>query len=163
MDIQEQFNEIYNAHASKVYRLCLGYASGDEQQAKEWQQESFVKVWKYRKSFKGDSSVSTWIFRIAVNVCLSDLRKSRRREHRVDDLVAAEAYVQEDVEHATQIEKMYQCINHLSENNKFLILMELEEIPQSTIAETMGVKHGAIRTRLSRVRKALLKCIKNEK
>ncbi len=163
MNIQEQFNEIYQDHALKVYRLCLGYAAGDEEQAKEWQQETFVKVWKHRKSFNGSSSVSTWIFRIAVNVCLSDLRKSKKKEHRVDNLAAAEEYVHEDGENTTQIEKMYQCINQLSENNKFLILMELEEIPQATIAETMGVKHGAIRTRLSRVRKALLKCIKNEK
>ena len=48
-------------------------------QAKEWQQQTFIKVWKHRKSFQEKSSVSTWIYRIAVNTCLGDLRKAKKQ------------------------------------------------------------------------------------
>ena len=163
MNIERDFTEIYNTYASKVYRLCLGYASGDDNLAKEWQQETFIKVWKHRKSFKGNSSVSTWIYRIAVNICLGDLRKSTRTIPINDNIpVANTPEPNVEMQH-DKIQKMYDCINQLTKNNKTLILLELEEIPQATIAETLGIAYGAVRTRLSRIRKILLKCITNEK
>lgn len=162
IQIEKDFEQIYNDYSDKVYRLCIGYAAGDEDLAKDWHQETFIKVWNYRKSFKGDSSISTWIYRIAVNTCLSDLRTPKRKviiERLVSDQMDSHE-VTED--HADTIQKMYQCINQLTPQNKTLILMELEDIPQSTIASTAGLEHGTLRTRLSRIRKSLLKCIKNE-
>jgi len=163
MNIEKEFTDIYKTHASKVYRLCLGYASGDDDLAKEWQQETFVKVWKHRKSFKGNSSVSTWIYRIAINICLGDLRKSKKHVQIDDNIHALDLTHMDEEKHEDKIQRMYDCINKLSKNNKTLILLELEEIPQATIAETLGINHGAVRTRLNRIRKTLLKCITNEK
>ena len=163
MEIEHNFTELYNAHAPKVYRLCLGYASGDVELAKEWQQETFIKVWMHRNAFKGKSAVSTWIYRIALNICLGDLRKSKKKIPINENISASTSTENDEKTHHDNIAKMYRCINQLSENNKTLILLELEEIPQATIAETLGMKHNAVRTRLSRIRKALLKCIKNEK
>ncbi len=162
MNIEDDFTEIFDAHAPKVYRLCLGYAAGDEATAKEWQQQTFIKVWKHRKSFKGKSSVSTWIYRIAVNTCLSDLRKSKKHFQIDEHILESTAREPEGEPREDQIAKMYQCIDQLTKTNKSLILMELEEIPQATIAETLGINHGTVRTRLSRIRKALLKCITHE-
>lgn len=162
MNIEDDFTEIFDSHAPKVYRLCLGYASGDEATAKEWQQQTFIKVWKHRKSFKGKSSVSTWIYRIAVNTCLSDLRKSKKHIQIDESILESTAVDPEGEPREDQIAKMYHCIDQLSRNNKSLILMELEEIPQATIADTLGIAHGTVRTRLSRIRKALLKCITHE-
>ena len=78
MITEQEFTNIYNLHAFKIHRLCLGYASGNNELAKEWLQETFIKVWKHRNSFKGKSSIDTWIYRIAVNVCLGDLRKTKK-------------------------------------------------------------------------------------
>ena len=160
---QQNFTTIYNLHASKVFRLCLGYASGNKELAKEWHQETFVKVWKHRKSFKGKSSIETWIYRIAVNVCLGDLRKFKKSLP-INEAVLSNSSnddTHEDMEN--QIKKMYHCIDQLNEQNRALILLELENIPQATIADTVGLAHGTLRTRLSRIRKSLLKCIKNGK
>ena len=155
MITEQEFTNIYNLHASKVHRLCLGYASGNNELAKEWHQETFIKVWKHRNSFKGKSSIDTWIYRIAVNVCLDDLRKSRKSITINEDLLSNSSY--------DDIKKMYHCIDQLNEQNKALILLELENIPQATIADTVGLAHGTLRTRLSRIRKSLLKCITNGK
>ena len=162
MITEEEFNDLYNAYAPKVFRLCLGYASGDDDLAKEWVQESFIKVWNHRNSFKGNASVETWIYRIAVNTCLSDLRKSKK------NITVNEALPHDYTEgvqdsNEAQIRKMYSCIDQLTKQNKALILMELEDIPQATIAETVGIAHGTLRTRLSRIRQALLKCMTNGK
>nr|WP_321453849.1 sigma-70 family RNA polymerase sigma factor [uncultured Carboxylicivirga sp.] len=162
MKIEEEFDHIYSTYAPKVFRLCLGYASGNEELAKEWQQETFIKVWNHRKSFHGKSSVSTWIYRIAVNICLGDLRKSSKHTQ-INETILEDTLDTENENKEVPIEKMYQCIDQLTPNNKTIILLELEETPQATIAETMGVAHGALRTRLNRIRQSLLKCITNEK
>ncbi len=163
MDIENDFTNLYKWHSQKVYRLCLGYASGHEHLAKEWHQSCFIKVWNHRHSFKGNSSVSTWIYRIAVNTCLSELRKPNKTTS-LDKMVIPDHVEENNPDNTViQIEKMHQCIDKLNHQNKTLILMELEDIPQAEIADTVGIKHGAIRTRLSRIRKSLLKCITNEK
>ncbi|UOX33012.1 sigma-70 family RNA polymerase sigma factor [Flavobacterium sediminilitoris] len=163
MNLEKQFTEIYEAHASKVFRLCLGYASGNEDLAKEWQQETFIKVWQHRKSFKGKSSISTWIYRIAVNICLADLRKTKLHTQISDKLVVSATTEPEYTKKEEQLEQMYHCISQLTQNNKTIILMELEEISQLEIAETVGLTHGTLRTRLNRIRQSLLKCITNGK
>ena len=163
MITEQEFTNIYNLHASKVHRLCLGYASGNNELAKEWHQETFIKVWKHRNSFKGKSSIDTWIYRIAVNVCLGDLRKSRKSITINEDLLSNSSYGDNKNDDEKNIKKMYHCIDQLNEQNKALILLELENIPQTTIADTVGLAHGTLRTRLSRIRKSLLKCITNGK
>ncbi|RNC86386.1 MAG: RNA polymerase sigma factor [Winogradskyella sp.] len=163
MTIENDFTEIYNRYSDKILRLCLGYANGDEDLAKEWLQETFIKVWKHRKSFKGHSSIDTWIYRIAVNTCLSDLRQ--RKKMISIDKELGNAYESDEPKKETElkIKKMYHCIDKLTPQNKGLILLELENIPQTTIAQTHGLAHGTLRTRLSRIRKSLLKCITNGK
>lgn len=163
MITKPEFTDIYNRLSNKVYRLCLGYASGDEDLAKEWTQRTFIQTWNHRTSYKGKASVDTWIYRIAVNTCLSDLR-ARKKELLVNTIAHFEIEQEDESnEIEMKIKKMHSCINKLNAQNKALILFELENIPQATIAETVGISHNSVRTRLSRIRKLLLKCIKNEK
>lgn len=163
MITEQEFTNFYNSYASKVYRLCLGYASGNNELANEWLQETFIKVWKHRNSFKGKSSIDTWIYRIAVNVCLGDLRKTKKYISINENLLSNASNYNDNDNNEGKIKKMYHCIDQLNEQNRALILLELENIPQATIADTVGLAHGTLRTRLSRIRKSLLKCIKNGK
>lgn len=160
---EQEFTNIYNSNASKVHRLCLGYASGNNELANEWLQETFIKVWNHKNSFKGKSTMDTWIYRIAINVCLGDLRKSNKSITINEDLLINSNDDNSNYNDEKNIKKMYHCIDQLSEKNRALILLELENIPQATIAYTVGLAHGTLRTRLSRIRKSLLKCIKNGK
>lgn len=163
MQLEKDFTEVYNTYAPKVFRLCLGYAAGDQDRAKEWLQETFIKVWNHKKSFKEKSALGTWIYRIAVNVCLADLRKNKKHHAINEDILREYTADTDDSPQEDSIAKLYHCIEKLNEQNKILILMELENIPQQTIAATAGLSHGAVRTRMNRIRKTLLKCITNGK
>ena len=77
-----QFKDIYNNYSQKVLRLCLGY-TGDSAQADDLCQEVFIKVWENLSKFRGDSQISTWIYRITVNTCLLHLR-NEKKENKVD-------------------------------------------------------------------------------
>jgi len=71
------FESIYHTHAPAVYALCRRMV-GDEQQARELVQDAFVRAWERLTSFRGHSSLATWLHRLAVNVVLERLRSSRR-------------------------------------------------------------------------------------
>ncbi|WGK65776.1 RNA polymerase sigma factor [Croceiramulus getboli] len=75
------FDSIYKDHYDAVFRLCLGYVSGDEDTAKDLTQESFVKVFQNLPSFRQEAALGTWIYRITVNTCLAFLRKKKNGQH----------------------------------------------------------------------------------
>ncbi|MFH6987044.1 RNA polymerase sigma factor [Flavobacterium collinsii] len=159
---REQFNEIYNKHYNKVFRLCKGYFCGDVALASDAAQEIFIKVWENLDTFRNESSISTWIYRITVNTCLLYLRKSSsRKEIRADVLpqVASETYSNEKEE---QLQQMYQCIQKLEETNKMIILMTLDGIEYLEISEVIGITEETLRVRIHRIKKSLTQCIQNE-
>ncbi|WP_017498165.1 RNA polymerase sigma factor [Flavobacterium sp. WG21] len=162
MNKKEQFNEIYNKHYNKVFRLCKGYFCGDIALASDAAQEVFIKVWEHLDTFRNESSISTWIYRITVNTCLLYLRKSSvRKEIRTDILpkVASETYSDEKEE---QLQQMYQCIQKLEETNKMIILMILDGIEYREISEVIGITEETLRVRIHRIKKSLTQCVQNE-
>lgn len=139
----------------------MGYVSGDDDLAKDLTQEVFIKVWKQLDSFRNESSISTWIYRITVNTCLLQLRNKEflKRTEAIERLTEAEEESRPSKEN--QLKSMYQCIDKLPKDSKGIILLELEGIPQKEIAEIMGLSHEAIRVRVHRIKNSLTKCVKN--
>ncbi|QGK75400.1 RNA polymerase sigma factor [Flavobacterium sp. SLB02] len=162
MTEKEQFNEIYYKHYNKVFRLCKGYFCGDVALASDATQEIFIKVWEKLDTFRNDSSISTWVYRIAVNTCLLYLRKSSsRKEIRTDILpqTVSETYSSEKDE---QLRQMYQCIQKLEETNKMIILMTLDGVEYQEISEVIGITEETLRVRIHRIKKSLTQCVQNE-
>ena len=157
----EQFNELYRQHHAKVFRLCKGYFNGSEELASDATQEIFIKVWGYLDSFRNESSISTWIYKISVNTCLLYLRKqSTKKEIRTADFpsITAETYSFEEEE---KLQKMYTCIQKLDETGKIIILMVLEGIEYEKISEVIGVTQETLRVRIHRIKKNLTQCVHN--
>ncbi|WP_416438509.1 RNA polymerase sigma factor [Phnomibacter sp. MR] len=159
MSQQYQFEQIYNAHYSSVYRLCKGYFNGDEAMASDATQEVFIKVWQHLPGFRHDANLGTWIYRIAVNTCLLQLRKPvSKKEIRTDRLpdVAAEAYNPAQEE---RLQKMYACIQQLDAANRIVVLMMLEQVAYEQIAEVVGISADTLRVRIHRIKKQLATCV----
>ena len=160
MSTESYFEKIYTENYQKVFGLCLGYLKGDEALAKDLAQDVFVKVWSNLKSFRKDAKPSTWIYRITVNTCLQELRKKRDLPLKFD--LQEEASSKTSAQDETRLTKMYNCINQLSLQNQSIILLELDDVPQSEIAEIIGVSHQVVRTRIHRIKNQLSKCVKND-
>jgi RNA polymerase sigma factor (sigma-70 family) len=156
---EEQFTSIYQSHYARVFRLCKGYFNGDEALAGDAAQEIFMKVWQKLDTFRNESSVGTWIYRISVNTCLLHLRKpSSRKEIKIHTLPErpAEEYnpLVED-----RLKKMYACIQQLDENGKVIILMVLEGLDYASIADIAGVSEETLRVKIHRIKKTLSNCV----
>lgn len=158
---QTLFDSIYTSNYSKVQRICLGYVNGDEDLAKELAQVVFVKVWENLASFRAEASIATWIYRITVNTCLLYFRKKKRNG--TTGITKEIAQIEEEGHESkeSQLEKMYSCINRLTQEHKAIILLELEGLPQKEIAEIVGLSHEAVRVRIHRIKNRLTKCVQH--
>nr|WP_299342585.1 sigma-70 family RNA polymerase sigma factor [Allomuricauda sp.] len=156
------FENVYQENYKKVVRLCLGYVNGDEALAEDLAQEVFLKVWQHLPSFRNESKISTWIYRITVNTCLLELRKQKFNKSTEEvERVPIESD-EEITDTGFQMKQMYHCIHRLSKENQSIILLVLEGVPQREIAEITGISHEAIRVRVHRIKTSLTKCVQNE-
>lgn len=150
------FKDIFEKNSSKIYHLCLGYTA-DADIANDLMQETFIKVWQNLESFRNQSQISTWVYRIAVNTCLSHLRVEKRRT--IDSLNSdhLENLAEEISPKEEQVSQLYKSISHLEENERMMITMVLDEVPYPEIAEIFAISEGNLRVRIHRVKQKLTK------
>lgn len=146
-----EFESIYESYSPKIFRLCMGYVN-DHEWAKDLLQETFIQVWKNLHTFRNESSIGTWIFRIATNICLRQIEQdSRMKTTEVPFQVADNS--------ATQIEDqlaiLYKCISTLRESERVIISLVLEDLPQKEIAEITGISEGNLRVKIHRIKQTL--------
>ena len=148
-----EFESIYNQYWDRIFRLCMGYVN-DEELAKDLCQETFIKVWKNLSSFRGDSAITTWIFRIASNTCLRQIERNKVRiSSKLNEDLAEEKLPDKE----SQIKLLYSFISELPEVDRIIISLELDNINQSEIAQIVGLSPGNIRVRIHRIKDQLTK------
>lgn len=152
------FNAIYESYWDKIYRLCMGYVN-DPDQAKDLTQETFVTVWEKLSTFRNESNIGTWIFRIASNTCLSQIKK----KNKIENAISLEKPEIEDEQSnlESDINLLYQFIAELPELDRIIISLELEEIKQSEISKIVGLSDSNIRVRIHRIKEKLTLKFKN--
>lgn len=154
MDKEALFKEIFRNNSRKIYHLCYGY-TGDDDSANDLMQETFMKVWQNLDKFRNQALISTWIYRIAVNTCLSYLRVQKRqaKDELTDNII--ENKPEETSEKNNQIAQLYKCIAQLEENERIIITMVLDEVPYPEIAEVSGISEGNLRVKIHRIKSKL--------
>ncbi|WP_454047466.1 RNA polymerase sigma factor [Chryseobacterium sp. Marseille-Q8038] len=145
------FEEIYELYWQRIFRLCMGYVN-DTNIAQDLAQETFIIVWQQLPKFRNESSIGTWIFRIASNNCLRQIEKEKKFT-KTDLPINLEEKKQESME--PQIQMLYQFISELPETDRIIISLELEEIKQTEIAHIVGLSESNIRVKIHRIKEKL--------
>jgi RNA polymerase sigma-70 factor (ECF subfamily) len=141
--------------AAIIVKICRAYTN-TEQDFEDYYQEVCLQIWRSRERFRGDSEWSTWIYRLTLNVCMTLLKK--RKGH---PAALASDYLHDvpaEEQHAFQDEslnELYRAIRQLSEVDRAVILLYLEEKSYSEIAEIMGTNANNIGVRITRIRERL--------
>lgn len=150
------FRELYDANVDRIYRLTYRM-SGDDDLARDYTQEAFVRAYEKLDQFRGDASFSTWLHSIAVSVTLNGLRKVqryRKRERALEEvpyLTAPATTAEPDLK-----SKLKDAIDRLPELYRTVFLMhDLEGYSHREIASVLDVAEGTSKARLSRARAKL--------
>lgn len=160
--MQEQgFQQIIESNKEKIYRVCRIYAINPIE-PQDLFQEVIYQVWKSFSNFKGKSNISTWVYRIALNVCMRSklkLEKSSNKTVRFESIQFMVADKPIDTIEQEKYQFLKECITTLNESDTSIIILYLEELSYKEIAIITGLTENHIAVKMKRIRKKLFDCI----
>lgn len=157
----QTFEQIIEANKGKIYRICRIYAVNPIE-PEDLFQEIVYQIWKSYASFKGKSSISTWVYRIALNVCIRAKGKLSKKNDKTIRLDAIQFTSKESTRNPIEDKKyeaLQSCISALKPIDKSIVILSLEEVPYKEIAVITGLSENNIAVKMRRIRKILLDCI----
>jgi len=146
---REAFDRLVELHQRNIYGLCLRY-TGNHQDASDLAQETFVKAYRSIRAFRGESSFSTWLYRIGVNTCLSH-RSGRRpvSEELRDELAAEKDDALAGLQQAEEAEIVRAAIRALPEKQRLTLILKLyHDRTHEEIAKALGTSVGTAKANL---------------
>jgi len=158
---QEEFVKLVQEHRSMLYKVCRLYCFSDTDR-QDLFQEMVIQLWKSWPHFRGESKFSTWLYRIALNTAISDLRKQRRRPSPIDvnEIPAPLQHVTWPGEEDQQLQQLYAAINRLSEIEKALVMLYLEDKTYEEMEDILGINQNNLRVKMNRIKEKLRKMTK---
>lgn len=161
------FDALVNESYALVYSTALRL-TGDPEVAADATQDAYVRAYNSLPSFRGQSAFTTWLYRIAVNVCLDHLRRRSRQPRSLDTAVtspddtaplplpAATQTPQQETERRERQRLVQEALLRLSDEHRtVLVLFDLTGLTYEEIAQVTGVPLGTVKSRLNRARLAL--------
>ena len=168
----EAFETLIQSHQKKVYNIALRMTKNPED-AQELAQDTFIRAFVAIKKFRGESSFSTWLYRIAMNVCTDFLRKKNKAivisieqgavgsDNDQPLQLPEDSPGPDEVSEKQQLKHLVrQAMDSLSaEHRQVLILRDLMDMSYKDIANTLSVSEGTIKSRINRAREGLKQVI----
>jgi len=157
---EEKFNNIILENSLKIKRIC-NYYSANTEDKKDMYQEILINIWNSLDSFRGDASISTWIYRIAVNTSLGFVGKAFKNMklivNKTDDnfFMLFEDSLNEKLLKEEQLNNLQIELNQLSVIDKSLMSLMLEGITMREIAEIIGITEPNVKVKINRIKKNL--------
>lgn len=146
-------------HAGIIIKICRAYTNSQED-FEDYYQEVCLQIWRSKDNFREQSAWSTWIYRLSLNVCLTLLKKSKNnKQHFASDYLPAEVEVDSGAFADESLNQLYDAIKQLSEIDRAVILLYLEEKSYQEIAEIIGTNSNNIGVRIKRIKERLKKIL----
>ena len=156
---EREFASLIQEHSRIINKVCYFYAT-DKMPFDDLRQEIYLNIWLGLNQLRGESKMSTWIYRVAVNSALMTFRSSRPRIETVSlDLGLLNASTEIDDTERENLQTLLSLINRLEDIEKAIILLWLDEYSYEEIADTLGLKRNTVAVKIHRIKEKLSKKI----
>lgn len=152
--LEAEFAQIVKENRSTIYTVCYMF-SKDPDEVGDLFQETLINLWRGFASFKGKSEVSTWIWRVSLNTCISSERKKKLR--RTEPLSMELNVFDSRDEDNRQIQMLHTRIHRLQPFDRAIVLLWLENLSYEEIASIVGISVKNVSVRLFRIKEELKK------
>lgn len=152
---EREFIKMIKANEGIIFKISKVYSNQLEDQ-KDLYQEIVFQLWRSFDSFKGESKMSTWIYRIALNISITYLKKSKKNRSRAfTDFEIQNLTIEQNTEKEDRMDILYAHIRRLNDIDKGIILLYLEGKNHEDIAMITGFSKTNIGTKLGRIKQKL--------
>ena len=155
---EENFLKVLKENQGIVLKIVNSYCKNTEDR-NDLIQEITIQLWKSWKNYNDDYKISTWMYRIALNIAISFYRKTSRKETLIHPLKEGSVFIynNEGVDLSENIKQLYHFISKLNDLNKALILLYLDQYNYEEIASVLGISKTNVSTKISRIKRYLKK------
>ncbi|WP_026948112.1 RNA polymerase sigma factor [Algoriphagus marincola] len=145
-------------YAGIIIKICRAYTDTEED-FEDYYQEVCLQIWKSKDRFQDQSEWSTWVYRLTLNVCLTLMRKSKKQKSYESNELSPGDQKEENAQAISDesLNQLYAAIRELSEIDRAVILLYLEEKSYQEIAQIMGTNPNNIGVRIKRIKERLKK------
>ena len=153
---EQSFLTLLNEHQGLLHRVCRLYAPLGEER-RDLFQEMVAQLWRAWPNFRSDAKVTTWMYQIALNTAISTLRRVKRGPlHTVlSDALTQLPQPGPDSPYAEEVPRLYRAIARLSDVEKAIALLYLDDLSYDEIARIAGITAGTARVKMNRIREKL--------
>ena len=161
LDEERQFAQTVAEHKSTIYTVCYMF-SQDADEVNDLFQEVLVNLWKGFGSFEHRSDIKTWIYRVALNTCISIDRKTkvrtiRQKRRSAEVCLTMDINLFEDRDEDTrQVDMLHRRISRLQPFDRAIVLLWLEDLSYEEIGQIVGITAKNVSVRLYRIREQLI-------
>ena len=152
---EQLFAQMVKEHKSTIYSVCFMFSESQEE-TEDLFQETLINLWKGFESFRSESKVSTWIYRVTMNTCISYERKRKRAKERVPLHMDINLYEDDDLE-TKQVQMLYERIHHLGLIDRAIIMLWLENLSYEEIGLIIGISTKNVSVKLVRIKEKLMR------
>ena len=159
----QAFNELMTAHERRVYAVCFRMC-GNREDAQDCMQEAMIRIYRAISGFKGQSSFATWVYRVAMNTCLDELRRRKNRPNTSLDGLLDAGWSPSDTgdtpeQHTLRTEKRRKIEAYILElpadMRAAVVLRDVQGLSYDEIASALNTNVGTVKSRISRGREKL--------
>jgi RNA polymerase sigma-70 factor (ECF subfamily) len=151
-DVESQFIQLIEENNGVIYRVASFYADSDNPIG-DLYQDIIINLWKGYPSFRNESKLSTWMYRVALNTCMSTYRKNRHKPFFSPiDLNLPDPGDENEI-----LKELYSLINRLPRGERALVLLYLDDKSYKEIADITGLSLTNVATKLMRIKEKLRK------
>ena len=155
-ELEREFLDMIAAQKRVIYKVCYIYAK-DQDDLNDLFQKVVLNLWKSFPSYRGDSKLTTWVYRIAMNTCITFLRRSNTRLQTIPMTADVASLVADEEGRTGQLQELYRLINKLGKLERALILLWLEERSYQEMADILGISKANVAVKLLRTKEKLKK------
>jgi RNA polymerase sigma-70 factor (ECF subfamily) len=152
-NIELEFTRMIKEHKKTIYTVCYFYSKNSDE-VNDLFQEILINLWKGFPKFRGESTYSTWIWRVSLNTCNNQERRKKRDIETVPLSIGIDLYNDDD-DKSKQIQMLYDRISRLEPFDRAIILLWLENMTYEDIAGIMGISLANVTSRLFRIKEQL--------
>lgn len=164
VDNKPAFEKLVDDNKGIVYRICHSFC-GEKEDRDDLAQEILYNLWKSYATYTPDHKLSTWVYRVSMNVAISYYRKEKRAlqfSPYSEELIKVETENKQG-ENDEKLKMLYQFIQELKEIDKSVLILYLDDKSHREISEIVGISESNVGTKINRIKEQLKKKFKNQK